>query len=138
MSVPVLAAVAPAGATLSQEAAKAIGSKMRAGVVMKLGKRVTKKNVELAQFGNAAPTGGWNVVPPAPGPTPGVGVGGVGGVGGGVGATGAVGVGAGTVAGGIGVGAAAAAAGAAAAVAGGVAVASSSGGSNPPIISVSP
>lgn len=100
-STPLVAAVAPAGATLSKDAAKAIASRMRAGVVMKLGKRVTRKNVELAQFGNAAPTGGWNVVPPAPAPTA---VGGIGGAGAGAGAAGAgaagaVGAGAGGLAG---------------------------------------
>jgi len=56
-SAPLVAAVAPTGATLSKEAAKAIGSKMRAGVVMKLGKRVNKKSVELAQLEGAAGAG---------------------------------------------------------------------------------
>jgi len=137
-SAPLLAAVAPAGATLSKDAAKAIATRMRAGVVMKLGKRVTRKNVELAQFGNAAPTGGWNVVPPAPTSTA---VGGVGGAGAGAGAAGtgaagAVGAGAGGLAGlsttalvagsVVGVGA----------VAGAAVAASNSSGS--PIVSVSP
>lgn len=34
--------------------AKAITSTVRAGLMMKLGKRVTKKNVELTAFGTAA------------------------------------------------------------------------------------
>ena len=94
----------------------------------------------FAQFGNAAPTGGWNVVPPSPAPTgiggpaagaqgagAGAGAGGAAGAGSaaGAGAAGAGAAGA-AAAGGIGVGAAAAAAGVAAAAAVGVAVASSS------------
>ncbi|WP_374649665.1 hypothetical protein, partial [Rhizorhabdus sp.] len=138
---PVFGAGAPpAPTTMSTEAVKAIGSKIRAGVIAKLGKRVTRKNVELAQFGNAAPTGGWNVVPPTPGPAgavPGVGAG----AGAGAGAAGAA-AGAGAAgaaaAGGIGVGAAAAAAGVAAAASVGVAVSASSSGGGGPIISVSP
>lgn len=135
-SAPLVAAVAPTQATLGQEAAKAIGSKMRESVVMKLGKRINKRGGELAQFPAPPAAGGWTVVQPSAASVGSAGAAGAAGTAGAAAGLGGAGIGA---AGGIGIGAAAAAAGVAAAAAVGVAVAASTSSSNDsPIISVSP
>jgi hypothetical protein len=115
LAAPIAASVPEAGTTLSRAAVKAIGSKMRSGMVVRLSKKVARKNnVELAQVEGAAGAG-------AAGGGAGAGAGAAGA--GAAGAAGAGAAGAG-IAGGLGV--AGAVAGVAAAA--GVATAASSGG----------
>ncbi|WP_156397369.1 MULTISPECIES: hypothetical protein [unclassified Sphingomonas] len=119
LAAPIAASVPEAGTTLSRAAVKAIGSKMRAGMVVRLNKKVARKNnVELAQLEGAAGAGATGT-----GAGAGAGAAGAGAAGAGAAGAGAAAAGAG-VAGGLGV--AGAVAGVAAAA--GVATAASSGG----------
>lgn len=122
-TAPVIAAAPAPSATVSKAAVKAIGSKMRAGMVAKLGKKVVRKNgVEYAQIEGAAGAGAAGG-----GAGAGAGAAGAGAAGAGAAGAGAAAAGAG-VAGGLGV--AGAVAGVAAAA--GVATAAASGGDNSP------
>lgn len=119
-AAPIVASVPEAGTTLSRAAVKAIGSKMRSGVVVLLNKKVARKNnVELAQVEGAAGAAGASG-----GAGAGAGAAGAGAAGAGAGAAGAGAAAAGAAAGGLGV--AGAVAGVAAAA--GVATAASTGG----------